>query len=227
MKKMIGVACPALLVLVASCAISVTSALAAPEWLIAEGPVTTLTSIKDQGLLLLADSKASFLGASEVDCEGTLEGTVGPAGENEFTQIQGLEGKVTKGNGLTGGFIECKGEQGCEGNGLVYPIGLPWLSKLELEGTSLIDDTIASSGSLGFAVECSIFGIKEEDECTTSLVAPTIENMATENDVLNKFSISGSFSFELCSLSGEKSGEITGESLKSSLSGSKLAVSGE
>lgn len=205
-------------------AVSVASASAAPEWLINGAAVTALTSVSTTGLLTLTDLKASFLGPSAVDCEGTLVGSVGAAGEDEITEIVGGEGKKTKGNGLTGEFIECKGVQGCEGNGKVYPLGMPWLTKLELSGTAIIDNTVPGIGTgMGYAIECSIFGVKEEDECTQALFAPKMENMATENDVLG---IVAEENASHCSLSGENSGDAAGEGLTATLTGT-LAISGE
>lgn len=223
MKK-INIVGLALVAVAAFFAVSVASASATPEWLIKAAPVTVLTSVQTTGLLTLTDLKASFLGASSVDCEATLVGSVGPTGEDETTEI--VAGALkTKGNGLTGAFIECKGVQGCEGNGHVYPIGLPWLTQLELSGTVIIDHTIPGVGTtMGYAIECSIFGVKEEDECTQALFSPLIENMAVENDVLG---IVNEENASHCSLSGENSGDALGEGLISTLTGEALAVSGE
>jgi hypothetical protein len=216
----------ALVAVAAFFAVSVASASAAPEWLVGGNPVTVLTSVTTTGLLTLTDLKASFLGASSVDCEGTLVGSVGAGGEDEITEIIGSEGKkYTSANATLGAtFIECKGVAGCEGNGLVWPIGLPWLTQLELSGTAIIDDTKANAGEMGYAIECSIFGVKEEDSCTQALFAPSfIENMATENDTL--FLVAEENASH-CSLSGENSGDAAGEGLIAPLTGI-LAVSGE
>jgi hypothetical protein len=106
----------------------------------------------------------------------------------------------------------------------VWPLGLPWLTQLALEGTAIVDDTKANAGEMGYAIECSIFGVKEQDTCTQALFAPKfIENMATENDTLWLVAEENASS---CSLSGEKSGDAAGEYLTAPLTGT-LAVSGE
>lgn len=210
------------------CGALTVSASAAPEWLINGNPVASLTSVQSTGLLTITDLEASPLGPSSMDCEGTLTGTVGSAGEGEITEITDAEGRkyISANTTLGSTFLECKGAAGCEGDGLVWPFGLPWLTQLELEGARIIDDTKANTGEMGYALECSIFGIKEESDCVQGLFAPTfIENMATEKDTL--FDVAEENS-SLCTLSGQRSGDAAGEYLMALLTSTDvLAVSGE
>jgi hypothetical protein len=223
MKKLhlIGMA---LVAVFAFSAVVAAAASAAPEWLVKAAAVTGALAVETKGSLLLTDLKASILGASSVEClSGSLNGTINSAGKDTVTEIVVGTGKST-GNGLTGGKLECKGVKGCEGTGQVYPIGLPWTTQLTLEGPTIFDDTTSASGKIGYIVECSIFGIKEEDECTQALGLAAISNMTSETDVLGivKEENTGE-----CSLSKEKSGDLLGEGLITTTNGEALEVSGE
>jgi hypothetical protein len=224
MKKLhlIGMA---LVAVFAFSAVVAAAASAAPEWLVKGTAVTSALAVETKGSLLLTDLKASILGESSVECiNGALIGTVNSAGKDTVTEIK--VGTVTsKGNGLTGTVLECKGVKGCEGTGLVYPIGLPWTTQLELvEGVGVVDDTTSASGKIGYVVECSIFGVKEEDECLQTLGSAVISNMVAETDVLGivKEENTGE-----CSLSKEKTGDLAGEGLIVTTNGEALEVSGE
>ena len=60
-------------------------------WLISGADVLTLTLVQIEGELLLSDTKTAF-GEVDVLCSGILDGTVGPEGEDEITEVLTLGG---------------------------------------------------------------------------------------------------------------------------------------
>lgn len=132
----------------------------AAEWLINGAAIATAKKIKSKGELLLSDDveKVSLL------CKGTDEGTVGPGTLDEVTLIEATE-CVFEG-----------GEHGaCEEGKAVTAkaLGLPWTTKIE--GTR---DDITSATSVGWNVECTVFGVfKVSDECTIGLSSTALENV--------------------------------------------------
>ncbi|MGA9874515.1 MAG: hypothetical protein WBQ21_01775 [Solirubrobacteraceae bacterium] len=224
MKK-IHVVGLAMFAVLAFSAFSVASAFATSlEWLVDGAAVTGAVKTETTGTLLLADLKVPIIGTASIECEGSLDGTVNTAGKDEITEVLTIE-KVKVGAPLVEPSLLCTGQEGCEGNSKIWPVGLPWKTQLELSGTTAIDNT-TSATKLGYEVECTAFGIKEVDECTQALSAPVLENMLTgsENDLLTTFKEENTGS---CTLGGEKSSDITGEGLISDTEGLTLIVSGD
>jgi hypothetical protein len=150
----------ALTAMLASTASAVVTLLA--EWLVSGAGVTTLTSTFSLGTILLEDKT---FGAA-VECEGTFDGSVGPSGEDETTELLTEGGiAVTPSAPLTIGN-GCKYETGCNTADAVevYALGFPWHTLLYLvESTSKFRDFLF----LGkYHVVCTLLGIKATDECT-------------------------------------------------------------
>jgi hypothetical protein len=210
-------------------AIAASSAFAEDRWLIDEVGVTTLTSVQTSGELLLIDLKTP-IGVSEVQCSGILDGTVGPAGEDEITEVLTLAGLPyphdNANNELEGEGVPCTGILNC-GEPLVWVYGLPWLTQLELVGSTFVDDFTSDNAMklLGYEVECMTTIFKPVDLCEQELFSSTLENMvAPESDVLGTISEESQAN---CTLGGPGSGSTlsVGAGLTSTLDGLTLAVS--
>jgi hypothetical protein len=211
-------------------AIAASSAFAEDRWLIDEVGVTTLTSVQTSGKLILTDLKAPLVGEAAAECSGILDGTVGPAGEDEITEVLTFAGvaygKDNANNELEGTGAACTNVKNCPG-ALVWVFGLPWLTQLELEGSIFVDDFISDNTVklLGYELECSEQLGKPVDLCTQPLFKATLENMgAPENDVLGTINEQGQAN---CSLGGVGAGDtVSGEAgLTSTLDELTLAVS--
>jgi hypothetical protein len=106
-------------------AIAASSAFAEDRWLIDEVAVSTLTSVQTSGTLLFTDLKAPIVGESGIECSFTLDGTVGPAGEDEITEVLTLGGvawgKDNANSELEGAGALCTNVKNCPG-------ALMWMS---------------------------------------------------------------------------------------------------
>jgi hypothetical protein len=210
-------------------AIAASSAFAEDRWLIDEVAVATLTSVQTSGVLLLQDLKTP-LGVAHVECSGILDGTVGPAGEDEITDVLTLAGvpygRDNANNELEGEGAPCTQIQNC-GEPLVWVYGLPWLTQLELVGSTFVDDFTSDNTAkkLGYELECMTTLFKPVDLCEQTLFAATLENMvAPESDVLGTISEESKGD---CMLGGVGSGDTFSvePGLTSTLDGLTLAVS--
>lgn len=162
------------------------------EWLLNSGAVTQLTSTETKGTLLLEDEE-TIGGKAAVECTATADGSVGPNGEDETTEILNALGEpvtslaaspnlplLGEGN-ATGLGSECKTEKVCAAGSSVspievWPIGLPWLTSLFLmeNGTFLnliysevlsLPETGVEGLFVGYELLCLILGINAEDTC--------------------------------------------------------------
>lgn len=173
--------------------------------------------IEIDGLLTLTDVKAPG-GASSVHCEGTFDGWVGHAGEDEIEAVltvskELLEGAKEDGTGAVQDLLECPPVSGaCETSmeADVETIGLPWMTLLELVGTQFVDDitSLSSLGLVGYMVTCLTILGEILDECTVALATAIIDTGAETLTGLFEELEAGN-----CSLGGEKSGSVEGEGL--------------
>jgi hypothetical protein len=132
------------------------------EWLIGGAGVTTLTSTTTTvGKIELEDK--SF--GAGVECEGIFDGSVGPNGEDETTEVLSKAGvAVTLAAPLTL-TTGCKITKGCESAAgvEVAPEELPWHTLLYLvEATSKFRDLVFKAG---YSVKCRILFVTSTDEC--------------------------------------------------------------
>jgi len=141
------------------------------EWLFKAAPITTLTATETKGKLILLDEG---IGA-EVECEGTLDGSVGANGEDEITEVLSKAGaKVTLGAPLTS-CVSLKGCEAAKAIELSPAETLPWHSLLYLdETTGSFLDTIFQAA--GFEIVCTILDIKATDTCTMTGETSTLVN---------------------------------------------------
>jgi hypothetical protein len=169
------------------------------EWLVNGQGFLALTSAEYIVLLALEDDKTGVL----VLCSVKEDGSIGPSGESEATEILTTGGVAIT---LAAQFL-CINDKNCE-KPEFSPLGLPWRALLFL----------AESGAflyrlkMSYELTCTTLGIKATDTCT-------FENGTIE--VVNK---EGGSSEEVgheeplgnCSLGGEHSGvfeELPGNEL--------------
>ncbi|HTB50622.1 MAG TPA: hypothetical protein VK701_06560 [Solirubrobacteraceae bacterium] len=133
------------------------------SWLNSGSAIVSLTSITIEEKLLLEDEKVPIIGKVAVVCESIFDGSVGPNGESEVTEMLNLSGEKIEG----GRPLSCEKQTGCEAAGKVVPVGLPWHSLLELEEPAGVFAVLGLMSAAGYEVECTVFGIKSTDDCTS------------------------------------------------------------
>ncbi|MGH2911295.1 MAG: hypothetical protein ACRDJ3_02345 [Solirubrobacteraceae bacterium] len=197
------------------------------EWLINGTGVTALTSVTITGNIVLVN-KAGVGGTPRILCEGSFDGSVGPNGEDEITEILNTAGEPTSTTPLMGTPIDCvtlNATLGCGASGTlaeVWAENLPWLTNLELmESGTFLDHLYKVEGGLqpGYDVHCTGSGT---DNLCEALATALMENMPTENDVLGIFQLGSEVA--PCTIG---TGELEAEGLLTTLSGLPIAVSSE
>jgi hypothetical protein len=242
MKKihLLGFALVAMLAFSAFAAVSASAEITLlAEWLINGVGVVTLTSVETKGSLELTDTATAFGSATSL-CpdtgEGAFDGTVGPNGEDEITEVltaAGLAVGTDVAGTLTGTGLKCLGVKICaaEADAEVFVANLPWHTLLFLMESGAMLDRIFGSGAgkePGYELVCLIGGIPVTDLCEGP-TSSTMENMLSvdglTNDLLGNFDATSEPAS--CSLGNATSGKILGEGLLSTLDGSVLTVSSE
>jgi hypothetical protein len=241
-SRIVGVGA-ALLAVVAFSAIALaSSASAAIVYLLAEwlnkGVALTSTVLGESVTeILLEDTKVpAALGAAvSVICKGRLDGDFGADGGDDVTEVLNEAGTTSiSTTALSGAGLSCAKEELCESS-KVWAVNLPWLSVLELweEGglsgfVDLLTSPTSAAKAVGWYVECTILGVKAEDECTTpEAAAEAPENLAA--GVLAVFSetVNALFGLELatCTQSKAKTGVVEAVGIIRLPSGGPLAAS--
>jgi hypothetical protein len=235
-----GLALVAMLAFSAFAAVSASAEITLlAEWLINGVGVVTLTSIETKGSLELEDTGTAF-GAASALCpdtgEGAFDGTVGPNGEDEITEVltaAGVAVGTDVGGTLTGTGMRCLGVKICaaEADAEVFIANLPWHTLLFLMESGAMLDRIFGSGAgkePGYELVCLVGGLVITDLCEGP-TSSTMENMLSvdglTNDLLGNFDATSEH--VSCSLGNATSAVIRGEGLLSTLNGSVLTVSSE
>jgi hypothetical protein len=221
MRKLVGLTLFAMLLV---CGIAAASAFAeSPLWLVDGVEATAGTASTVTGLLTLTDLNTP-LGVVEIHCEGSFDGTIGPNGVDEITEVLNNAG-VKIGTELTGTALICTNIQNCTELREVWPDGLPWGTQLELSGTNVVDSFTPLTGTeVGFEARCAVLGVAVTDLCGKVLTTSTIEQM----EALPASDLLGLFNEEefLCTLSNTTSGHVVGEGLLEA-GGLVLTISGD
>jgi hypothetical protein len=212
----------ALLALFAFGALTAMSASAANTYLLAEwllngvaigASETNLVEI--DGTLLLEDTKAVLGSPAAVRCTGSFDGWVGPNSLDFITEVLNVAEESISTTPLTGLALTCVAETGCESSTppLVYPVGMPWESEVELleqsgEATALrfmdLITTKNNGGKLGWEIEnCLVLGTAHEDECVAT-------EGVTELTLAAGPVLLGAFSRTITELNGQSLATCTG-----------------
>lgn len=168
------------------------------EWLENGAAITTAKASETTGAIKLEDNKAPIVGKAAVTCSGVLAGTVNSNGLGTVTAVLNaakeatgapLSGLALLGTGVaTGEGSECKKATGCAEGGAaspieVWPLGLPWTTELELEGTVFVV-RVTSATEVGYEILCLVLGIDTVDKCTqpSDVGSILVQNNATTGD---------------------------------------------
>jgi len=190
--------------------VSVASAVAAPEWLLAGKPITTAMKVKSKGTLELEDTKGGLGGgAVRVSCTGTDEGTVGPGAADVVEKVT-----VTSCSFVSG--------ETCESPSAVA-VDTPWKTEVFEEGGKARDHLKEDGkGKPGWEVTCHVFGVPGTDKCTGE-TSVGLENVAA--GVNANFDETSRKSPAECSRGGKGTGLVFGTDTLESTTSEKLEVS--
>jgi hypothetical protein len=239
-SRIVGVGA-ALLAVVAFSAIALASSASAAivyllaEWLNKGIGLTSTVLGESVTEILLEDTKvpAALNAAVSVNCKGRLDGDFGPDGADDVTEVltetgsRGIPLKALEGEGLS-----CAKEALCE-SGKVWAVNLPWLTLLELweEGTQsgFVVLLTGISGPVGWYVECTILGVKAEDECLAleGAVAEAPKNLTEGVEAIFSETVNTLFGFKLatCSQSSAETGVVEAKGIIRLPTGGPLAAS--
>jgi len=166
------------------------------ECLLTGAGVTELVSTTTSGSLLLSDTK-TIAGEAGVLCAAVVDGSVGPNGEDESTEIlnaaglavAALGGLALLGTGAASGEgSECVTVKACAAGTAaspieVWPIGLPWHTTLFLmENGEFLDLVTGTGGTIGYELLCLVLGLNTEDTCSSADFEVQVVNDATTGD---------------------------------------------
>jgi hypothetical protein len=207
----------ALFAVVAFSATAATGAFAEPEWLVELAAINQTLPAETEGLWnMISLESGNELVA--IDCEGVLDGTIGPpvaakpgVGTDEITSVLSLNQETISSTQLSGLALGClvaksAGVLGdCMLNTLaaVWPENLPWKTEMELMAAAPIWLDILS-GPVGkepaWESECST-NIGTQSLLCEGLVSAAVSNEAgtVPPSVLGEFSVAAGTEEESCS----------------------------
>jgi hypothetical protein len=182
----------ALFAVCAFSALSVASAFAG-EWLVNGAPLTAPVKAETEGELELKLIEGEATALSAVLCSGILDGTIGPNGTDEISELLNLEMVAISLTALSGTALSCNvfstsgGLADCILNTLasVWAVNLPWNTKIELMTNGEVLDIITKEP--GYSVQCETpLGLIEET-CTGNTSAVLTNAATTPASVLGTF----------------------------------------
>lgn len=143
-------------------------------WLWNGTAITEGLNVEAEGELTLEDTKGSLGGGrAAVLCSGILDGTVNPESLGYISEVLTLAKELIETTPLTELGLTCTNITECA-SPLVWPVGLPWESELELveQGTEVFFANLilpnATAKKFGWLVQCMGVLTEPEDECTTT-----------------------------------------------------------
>ena len=173
-----------------------SAASSAAVWRINGTEITTAKKAKSKGTLKLADTGAG----TEIECEGKDEGTVGAGSKDEVTKIEATNCKFIKAGS-------------CEASKPVTAkaVNLPWKTELyEPKSGEIRDHIKATTGEVGWAVECTVFGVfKIQDECKAAESNTAMTNVTGGVDA----TFDATTPKANCSVGGTGTGSVLGTDL--------------
>ncbi len=238
-SRIVGV-CAALFVVVAFSAIALASSASAAvvfllaEWLNNGVALTSTVLGESSSEVLLEDTKVTAAGgaAVSVKCKYILDSDFGLDGAEDITEMLTIGGGAVSLTPLTASGLSCEKESLCEAS-KVWVVNLPWLGLLELweEGASsgFVILLKGAKGNLGWYMECTILGVKGEDECSTPEAAAEASKNTVEGvEAIFSEAVTALFGLKLvsCTASGNsETGIIEGAIHIRLSSGGPLSVS--
>jgi hypothetical protein len=209
MRSMYRVVLAAFAIAIAASALAASAALAAPEWY--SKPLPT-PEWRVGGAKLTEATAVRWTGTVKladekvgVECKDTGEGSTGPGATGEDTKWT---------------MSSCVTTAGTCPKPTMEPMGMSWHTELSLSGETIND--LTTSSSPGYKIVCSGV-IKDTCSATTTISAKTENTTAGVNSTFNGENLH-------CSLTGSKTGALTGAQAVETTGGGKLeavSVSGE
>lgn len=171
-----------------------------PFWSVGESEIKENSTIKSKSVSTLTFEDSKAFGIS---CTVSMEGTVGVEGKGEI--------KSATASG-------CKNAKSCSEPETAKAVHLPWKTELHEVG-GIPEESILNSGSgaPGWALECTVAGIKGKDECTGEAAAE-IENVSNGTNLL----FQSSLEHVNCTVGGSNTGTVTGTELDENPEGKLL-----
>jgi hypothetical protein len=212
---------------------AVSASAAAPvfllaEWLVGGVAVAAELETKTTGELTLKDSGLK----SAVLCSMIVDGWVGPNSLGSISEVLTLAGGLTSAP-LGSVPIICAVVEGCSTTAAApeaWAVNLPWETELELmeqNGEIFFAGLITSPNgtkTVGWSVQCTILGIKSEDECTaaTGVTEFTEEGANIVASFSPAFNALAEVKLPNCTLGGNERGEVTGSGIVTLVAGGEL-----
>jgi hypothetical protein len=186
---------------------AVANASAAPQWTLNGVAITKAVPTTATGALTITDTNGFFGSAVGVVCTVTTTGTAGPGAADTTSTVT---------------FTGCITEDGTCGSPSVTADHLPWKTELATIN-GVVRDRILSdgNGAPGYKVECTIFGSRIADTCTSERLQPKVVALNTSPVTLEFDAASGTLD---CTLGGAEAGHVRGDETVKSSSGT-LTVS--
>lgn len=218
MRKL-QILCLALFAVFALGAVMVAPALAEENmlWLLNGTTIEGTTKVPTEiaGSLLLTDLELATEG---VTCAGIFDGTVSANGADETTAVLTSTGELLEGTIAGQDLLVCTNDSAgpCEaGEEIdVETVGLPWATQLVLVEGLWLDLATSAGKKVGYMVTClTLLGAKTLDECT---VETAVSEIMSETSLIGLFNEENTGN---CSLLGGKKGDVVGEGLVTSTSG--------
>jgi hypothetical protein len=190
------------------------SSASALQWLLDGKPIEKPVGVSSSGALQLADLAATG-GATEIVCEGSGTGTIGPLAHDEVKTLTAEKCRFVSGKNGS-----------CEASDAVTAkaVNLPYLTLLITVGAGVTEDLIspgARGGNPGWSVECTVLGVfRAQDECTAPDARTLVVNLAGGVDTIFQESETAS-----CTLGNATSGMAFGTGLNKNPTGHTISVS--
>jgi hypothetical protein len=203
-----------MLVVVFVVLVVVAGSASALQWLLDGKPIEKAVGVSASYKLQFADLAATG-GSTEMVCEGSSTGRIGPLAHDEVVTLTAEKCRFVSGkNG------SCEAEKEVTGRA----VNLPYLTLLITVGAGVTEDLIspgARGGNPGWSVECTVLGVfRTQDTCTSPDTRTLVVNLAGGVDTI--FQESETLS---CTLGNSTSGMVFGTALNKNPAGHTISVS--
>ncbi len=188
------------------------------EWLVNGKPIAEGESfnVEVSGTILMEDKK-TLLGASSIECTGTVVGWIGPDGLGLASEVLNAASEPISSTPLSGLALECKTEKTCE-EALVWPLNLSGGAETLLElwevggasGFVVLGTPLAGGHNPGWYVLCEKTITKPVDECSAPSGAAELGLSGTTltGSISETFTLLMEEKLASCTQSKEESGNV-------------------